>query len=90
MIEATIIEFTIEALILVLILSLPSIMVASIVGTLVSLIQALTQVQEQTLSFTVKLIMIAATLYFTSSWMGGEMLRYTTNILAMLPILSGS
>jgi type III secretion protein S len=41
----------IQAMLLVLWLSLPPIVVASVVGILFSLIQALTQILEQTLSF---------------------------------------
>ena len=48
----------IQAMLLVLWLSLPPIVVASVVGILFSLIQALTQIQEQTLSFGVKLIAV--------------------------------
>ena len=50
----------VRALYLTMLLSLPAIMVAAIVGTLFSLLQALTQIQEQTLSFAVKLIAVPA------------------------------
>jgi type III secretion protein S len=67
----------IRAMLLVLWLSLPPIIVASVVGVLFSLIQALTQIQEQTLSFGVKLIAVGLTLYLTSRWIGGEIYNYT-------------
>ncbi|MGI4847201.1 MAG: type III secretion system export apparatus subunit SctS [Janthinobacterium lividum] len=67
----------IQALILTLWLSLPPIIVASVVGTLFSLLQALTQIQEQTLSFAVKLVAVGATLYLTARWMDGEIFNYT-------------
>ena len=56
--QSAILNITAKSLILVLYLSLPPILVATLVGVLVSLIQALTQVQEQTLSFAVKLIVV--------------------------------
>ncbi|WP_444917394.1 type III secretion system export apparatus subunit SctS [Microbulbifer sp. JMSA003] len=62
-----------EAMMLVLILSLPAIVAASIVGTLVSLIQALTQIQEQTLGFVLKLVAVIFALIGTGSWMGAEL-----------------
>jgi type III secretion protein S len=67
----------IRAMLLVLWLSLPPIIVASVVGVLFSLVQALTQIQEQTLSFGVKLIAVGLTLYLTARWIGGEIFNYT-------------
>ena len=65
---------------LVLMLSLPPIMVAAVVGILFALFQAITQLQEQTLSFAVKLIAVSAVLFMLLGWMGGELLRYSNSI----------
>ena len=75
----------VRALILVLWLSLPPIIVASVVGILFSLIQALTQIQEQTLSFGVKLVAVGVTLYLTARWIGGEIFNYTLSIFDNFP-----
>jgi type III secretion protein S len=75
----------IQAMLLVLWLSMPPILVASIVGILFSLFQALTQIQEQTLSFGVKLIAVGATLYLTARWVGGEMYHYAQAVFDMFP-----
>ena len=80
MTDAEIVQFSAQALLLVLILSLPPIVAASLVGTLVSLIQALTQIQEQTLSFTLKLIAVIVTLFITARWLGIELYNYGLNI----------
>ena len=61
---------------------MPTILVASVVGTLFSLLQALTQIQEQTLSFAVKLIAVGLTLFLTAGWIGGELMNYTLSIFA--------
>ncbi|BDV01967.1 EscS/YscS/HrcS family type III secretion system export apparatus protein [Thermodesulfomicrobium sp. WS] len=87
MVTPSIMEFTKNALILVLLLSLPAIIVASLVGLLVSLIQALTQIQEQTLSFAIKLIAVIATVLFTARWVGSEMFTYALRIFDLLPVL---
>jgi type III secretion protein S len=76
-----------RALTLVLLLSLPTIIVASVVGTLVSLIQALTQIQEQTLSFAIKLIAVIATIFATARWLGGELYNYTLILFDGIPHL---
>jgi type III secretion protein S len=70
----------IRAMLLVLWLSLPPIIVASVVGVLFSLVQALTQIQEQTLSFAVKLIAVGLTLYMTSRWIGGEIFNFALSL----------
>ncbi|HSW06927.1 type III secretion system export apparatus subunit SctS [Aquabacterium sp.] len=77
-----------QALYLTLWLSLPVIGVAALVGTLVSLLQALTQVQDQTLAFAIKLIAVGLVLALTARWMGGELFNYTLAILQGLPTLA--
>lgn len=77
----------IRAMLLVLWLSMPPIIVASIVGVLFSLIQALTQIQEQTLSFGVKLIAVGLTLYATGRWIGGEIYNFTLILFENFPQL---
>ncbi|MDO5318305.1 MAG: type III secretion system export apparatus subunit SctS [bacterium] len=78
--QAQILDYAQRCLILILQLSLIPICVATVIGILVSLLQALTQIQEQTLGFAVKLIAISITLMAASSWIGGELLLYTQSI----------
>ena len=82
-----VVSYFTQALYLVLWLSLPPIVVGSIVGTLFSLFQALTQIQEQTLSFGVKLIAVSLTLLLTARWIGGEMFNFTLQIFDVMPLL---
>lgn len=84
---ADIVSHVVQGLMLTLWLSLPPIVVASVVGTLFSLLQALTQIQEQTLSFAVKLIAVGLTLYLTARWVGGEIFNYTTVLFDSFPAL---
>lgn len=85
--QSTLLQFTNEALLLVLILSMPPIIVATVVGVLVSLLQALTQIQEQTLGFAVKLIVVTLVLLLTAGWTGAEMYKYTEHIFEIFPTL---
>lgn len=82
--DVVVLNFTAQALILVLWLSMPAILVASLVGTLVSLFQALTQIQEQTLGFAIKLIAVVATLFMTARWIGIELYQYTLSAFQLL------
>lgn len=83
--EALILSVTSKALILVLVLSMPPILVATFVGLLVSLLQALTQIQEQTLGFAIKLICVTIVLALTTYWIGGELYAYTEYLFSDFP-----
>ncbi|MFN3146715.1 MAG: type III secretion system export apparatus subunit SctS [Paracoccaceae bacterium] len=78
-----------QAMILVMVLSMPPIVVASLVGIVVSLLQALTQVQEQTLSFAIKLIAVAVTLAAMAGILGSEMLNFTIELFETFPGIVG-
>ncbi len=52
-----------QALILILILSGPPIIISTVLGLIVAIFQAATQIQEQTLSFTVKLFAVVFTIF---------------------------
>jgi len=85
--QSAILNITTKCLILVLYLSLPPILVATFVGVLVSLIQALTQVQEQTLSFAIKLITVTITLLITLPLVGIELMNFADSIFDMIPTI---
>ena len=78
--ENVALNYAMQALYLVLILSLPPIIVASVIGILLSLIQAITQLQEQTLTFGVKLLCVILTLFITGGWLGGEIIAFSSEI----------
>lgn len=82
-----VVSHVVQALLLTLWLSLPPIVVASVVGIFFSLVQALTQIQEQTLSFGVKLVAVGITLYLTARWVGGEIFNYTIMLFDKFPTL---
>jgi type III secretion protein S len=85
--QAFTIDITAHALTLVLILSMPPIVLSTVVGLLISLIQALTQVQEQTLSFAIKLIVVTVVIIAMAPWAASEMFKFTENIFDMIPSL---
>ncbi len=86
--QAPLLDYAQKCLILVLQLSLIPIAVATVIGVLVSLLQALTQIQEQTLGFAVKLIAISIAIMAAASWMGGELLLYTQDIFTHFPLIT--
>ena len=78
---ADIVNYAARALVLVLMLSMPSIVAAAVIGTLVSLLQAVTQIQDQTLGFAFKLVAVLAVIYMTARWLGSELYHYTISIM---------
>ncbi|MCQ2396324.1 MAG: type III secretion system export apparatus subunit SctS [Lentisphaeria bacterium] len=85
--QAQILDYAKTCMILILKVSLIQILVATVVGLIESVLQALTQIHEQTLGFAVKLITITITLMVTSSWMGAQILLYTRDIFQNFPLL---
>lgn len=85
---STILEYTANTMFLVLWASMLPIVVATVVGILVSVLQALTQIQEQTVSFAVKLVTISIVLLAMARWLGGEMQQFTLDIFTSFPYLS--
>jgi type III secretion protein S len=88
MTPATALEQLTQAMMLVMWLSMPPIVVASVVGIIVSLLQALTQIQEQTLSFAIKLIAVAITIAASAGFLGSQILIYTLKLFNDFPSMT--
>ena len=76
-----------RALILSMELSLPMLLVGLLIGVFVSLLQALTQIQEQTLSFIPKLIAVTAAMFLLLPWMLTVMAEYTREVFIQMRTL---
>lgn len=70
-----------QALFLSLILTGPPVLIAMLVGLVISIIQATTQIQEQTLTFVPKLVGVIVTLAVAGPWMAVQLIRFTTQVL---------
>jgi flagellar biosynthetic protein FliQ len=71
-----------HSLILVLIVSAPMLIIGLVVGVVVSLLQALTQIQEQTLAFVPKITAMIAAAIILMPWIGQRLIEYSTAIFA--------
>ncbi len=71
--QQEILEFGRHAVITLLLLSLPILLVSLGVGLVISLIQTLTQIQEITLTFVPKIIMVFISLFLLMPYMGGKL-----------------
>lgn len=73
-----------EALWVTLKLSVPLLVVGLVVGLCVSLVQAVTQIQEQTLAFIPKILAVVATLFILLPWMLLVIIEYAGRLLGEL------
>lgn len=85
MLQSQIGQLAYQGLYLILILSAPPILISMAFGILVAIIQAATQIQEQTLSFTVKLIAVIFTIMYMGGWLGAQIMQFAKNILLNFP-----
>lgn len=80
MFRTQVIQLAYQGLLLILILSAPPILISLFFGILVAIFQAATQIQEQTLSFTIKLVAVTLTLMLMGGWLGAQIMSFATNI----------
>jgi len=74
-----------EAMLITLLLSAPMLGFGLIIGLLVSIFQAVTQINEMTLTFVPKIFAVAAALAIFLPWIIRTIVDYTVNLLNMLP-----
>ncbi|MCW3039503.1 MAG: fliQ [Solirubrobacterales bacterium] len=88
--QDTVISLSTQALALTLKIALPLLLVGLVIGLAVSVFQAITQIQEQTLSFIPKVLALAGVLMIGGPWMLGELLSYTQELWLSIPDMAGS
>jgi len=84
-----VVELTTSAVQLALKVALPMLLIGLAVGLLISVFQAITQIQEQTLSFIPKILATIAVLVVAGPWMLDQLLSYTAELWGRIPELIG-
>jgi flagellar biosynthetic protein FliQ len=74
-----------EAVVVALLVSAPLLIVGMLVGLGIGLIQALTQVQEQTVAFVPKIVAMMLTLSLSLPWVLQKMIEYTRDLILEIP-----
>ena len=87
MTDATVTELVLQMMITGAKLSAPMLLTALLVGFAVSLMQAVTQLQDSTLSFVPKIIAVGLALLVSGNWMMQELISFTQSAFALLPRL---
>ncbi|MEX0965158.1 MAG: flagellar biosynthesis protein FliQ [Pseudohongiellaceae bacterium] len=89
MTEDTVLQIGEDALLLIVYLAAPLLLSALFVGLLVGVLQAVTQIQEQTLSFIPKLIALVAALILMGPWLLQLWITFTQDLFMQIPSLIG-
>ncbi len=82
-------QFTLQALWLVLLLSAPPVLVAALVGLVIAILQAATQIQEQTFQYAAKLFAIVLTIFVTASMLGGTLYQFGDRVFDAIATIAG-
>ncbi|ENH7654654.1 flagellar biosynthesis protein FliQ [Campylobacter jejuni] len=83
--ESTLVALGVQTFKITLLLSLPMLLAGLITGLVISIFQATTQINEMTLSFVPKIILVVVILIFLMPWMTTTMIDFTENILNQIP-----
>ena len=83
--EAKLIGLGVETFKLALMMALPMLMAGLLAGLAISIFQATTQINEMTLSFVPKIILVIIIAIFTMPWMMNMMIEFTHRIITMIP-----
>ncbi len=89
MTESTVIHLATQALIVTIKVSGPFLIAGLVVGLLISVFQAVTQIQEQTLTFIPKMLVTGVVILLAGPWMMDQMVSYTVALYTSIPSMVG-
>ena len=88
--EDVVIHLVMNAMALAFKVAAPMLGVALVLGLVVSIVQAVTQIQEQTLSFIPKIVGLAVVLVVAGPWMLGQVVTYPHDLYSSIPSMVGA
>ncbi len=88
--QDTVVNLAAQAMSLALKIAGPLLLVGLIAGLVVSIFQAVTQIQEQSLTLIPKIIGVAAVIVLLGPWMLGQLVSYTAALYTAIPTMVGS
>lgn len=83
--QDVLIQIAREGLLLVLVVSAPPVLASMVIGLAVSVLQATTQIQEQTLTFVPKIVGVVLSLVIAGPWIGAQLIRFTRVVFESIP-----
>ena len=76
-----------EAFYTLMLISAPTLLVSLIIGLMISIFQAATSIQEATLTFVPKIVVMAAIIVLTLPWILDVLITFTVNLFSQIPTL---
>ncbi len=80
MFQTQLVQLAYQGLLMILLLSAPPVLISLVFGLVVAIFQAATQIQEQTLASTVKLVAVTLVLMIMGGWIGAQIMTFSQNI----------
>jgi flagellar biosynthetic protein FliQ len=80
------VELSRAAIMLTLLVGAPIMLVAIAVGLVISILQAITQIQDQTLSFVPKIVAMLLALLYVLPWIMDQMIQYSVDVFHEIPL----
>ncbi|HEX7645222.1 MAG TPA: type III secretion system export apparatus subunit SctS [Burkholderiaceae bacterium] len=74
-------RMTTTALTLCIVISLPAVLVAAVIGLLVSFVQAVTSLQDSSISHSIKLVAVAVTVMIAAPWGASAVLQFANSVM---------
>jgi flagellar biosynthetic protein FliQ len=87
--QDTVVNLATQAMMLALKIAGPILLLGLIIGLLVSIFQAVTSIQEQSLSFIPKIVGVAVLIVVLGPWMLDQLVGYAQNLYLSIPSLIG-
>jgi flagellar biosynthesis protein FliQ len=88
--QDTVVNLASQAMSLSLKIAGPLLLVGLVIGLLVSIFQAVTQIQEQSLSLIPKIVGVAVVIVVLGPWMLGQLVSYTSALYTAIPTMVGT
>ena len=88
--QDVVVSLAMSAMELAMKIGLPLLLVGLLIGLVVSVFQAVTQIQEQTLSFIPKIVGTALVIVVAGPWMLGQLIAYTQELYSAIPRMVGA
>lgn len=76
------IRFASQALMVCMLASLPTVVASAVVGLLVAFIQAVMSLQDQSISYGIKLLAVSVVLVLSAGWAGSQVLNFAQSLVA--------
>lgn len=87
MTEEMVIDLFSETIKIILFLAAPMLLGGLLIGLIIAIFQATTQIQEATLAFVPKIVVVFMILMLTGSWIINSLIEFTNNVFSLIDLI---